>query len=147
MIRSISSAHARRKKERQSEWLGGEPKEKEGLIMAEYMSCCGTVCSDCEYYPDSCGGCEEIEGKVFWLEYTGEEICSIYDCCMNGKRYAHCGQCEELPCRRYDGEDPTKSAEENRADHLRQVEALRRRYNRSAGITERDAGRNGRWKS
>ena len=93
--------------------------------MEKNMSCSGTVCSDCEYYPVDCQGCREIKGKVFWLEYTGESCCDIYECCINQRKYGHCGQCEELPCSRYDREDPTKTKEENEADHAMQMKNLK----------------------
>lgn len=38
--------------------------------MEKRISCCGTICSECEFYPADYQGCEEIEGKVSWLEYT-----------------------------------------------------------------------------
>lgn len=88
------------------------------------ISCCGTICSECEYYPDSCRGCQEIKGRVFWLEYTQERICDIYDCCMNQKKHDHCGQCAELPCSRYERVDPTKTQEENTADYCAQIRNL-----------------------
>ena len=108
--------------------------------MEKKMSCCGTVCSDCEYYPADCRGCREIKGKVFWLEYTGESCCDIYECCINKRKYGHCSQCEELPCSRYDREDPTKTKEENEADHAMQMKNLKehkgeeRKMNRDLGI-------------
>lgn len=85
---------------------------------------CGMVCSDCEYYPADCRGCREIKGKVFWLEYTEEEICDIYDCCQNQKKYVHCGHCDELPCRRFEHDDPTKTSEGNEADRCMQMKNL-----------------------
>lgn len=88
------------------------------------ISCCGTICSECEYYPDSCRGCQEIKGRVFWLEYTQESICDIYDCCMNQKKHDHCGQCAKLPCSRYERVDPTKTQEENTADYCAQIKNL-----------------------
>ncbi|WP_050696563.1 DUF3795 domain-containing protein [Anaeromassilibacillus senegalensis] len=94
--------------------------------MDKIVSCCGCVCSECQYFPDACKGCPEIQGKAFWLAYTGEPVCKIYDCCVNTKRQPHCGLCGELPCRRYEGEDPTKSPEENAEDHRKQLEQLRR---------------------
>ena len=93
--------------------------------MEKRISCCGTICTECEYYPAECGGCDEIEGRVFWLEYTGESICDIYDCCRNQKKYAHCGQCDELPCSLYARNDPTRTPEENEADHCRQMKTLK----------------------
>ncbi len=99
--------------------------DSEKMPMEKKMSCCGTVCSDCEYYPADCQGCGEIKGKVFWLEYIGEICCDIYKCCVNQRKYEHCGQCEELPCGRYDRDDPTKTKEENEADHVMQMKNLK----------------------
>lgn len=82
--------------------------------MGKIISCCGVVCSDCEYYPNDCGGCHKIKGEAFWLTYTGGEICDIYDCCINKKQFTHCGNCSSLPCEFYlNSNDPTKSKEEN----------------------------------
>lgn len=92
--------------------------------MGKKMSCCGMICSECEYYPAECQGCREIKGKVYWLEYTGESCCDIYECCNNQRKYEHCGQCEELPCRRYERDDPTKTPEENAADFSMQIKNL-----------------------
>lgn len=89
------------------------------------ISCCGVVCSECIYYPENCKGCPAISGKPFWLQYSEEDICSIYECCINQKKYAHCGQCELLPCKHYERDDPTKTPEENAEDHRKQIEHLR----------------------
>lgn len=94
------------------------------LHMGKLISCCGTMCSECRYYPAECLGCQKIEGRVFWLEYTGESICDIYNCCLNQKEYVHCGQCKELPCSRYGQEDPTKTQEENQEDYRKQMANL-----------------------
>lgn len=59
------------------------------------------------------------------MDYTGEEICRIYECCVNLKNLAHCGKCHELPCGRYDGSDPTKMPEDNVNDLIKQLEQLR----------------------
>lgn len=95
--------------------------------MERILSCCGVVCSECRYYPKECTGCPDIKGKPYWLDYTGEEICSIYDCCVITKQIKHCGKCAELPCEQYDGEDPTKTAEENEYDHSEQLRNLKSR--------------------
>ncbi len=42
------------------------------MTMDKGMSCCCVLCQEREYYPEECRGCTEIEGKVFWPEYTGE---------------------------------------------------------------------------
>lgn len=93
--------------------------------MRKIISCCGVVCSECGYFASECDGCPAVKGKVFWLEYTGEEVCDIYDCCMKVKGLVHCGQCPQLPCERYEREDPTKTAEENSEDFRKQLEQLR----------------------
>ena len=92
--------------------------------MNKVISCCGVNCSECEYFKKTCKGCAAIEGKPFWLEYTGDSICNIYDCCINRKHYEHCGQCLELPCAFYDQEDPTKSKQENEEDFQKQLAQL-----------------------
>lgn len=92
------------------------------------VSLCGVVCTDCDYYgsEDGCKGCLKIQGKPFWLEYTGGEICDIYDCCTYKKELPHCGKCKELPCTLYGGLDPTKSVEENEAIYQKQMEQLKK---------------------
>ncbi len=32
---------------------------------------CGAVCVECGLFPSKCAGCAKIEGKVYWLTYTG----------------------------------------------------------------------------
>lgn len=94
--------------------------------MEKIISCCGVICSDCKSFPNECKGCPEIKGQVYWLEYTGENICDIYDCCINQKKFPHCGKCHSLPCEYYKRDDPTKSPEENANDHRKQLEQLKR---------------------
>lgn len=48
--------------------------------MNKVINCWGVICSQCEYCPNDCAGCSAIEGKVFWLQYTGMDIYGIYDC-------------------------------------------------------------------
>ena len=93
--------------------------------MEEIISFCGVVCSKCQYFPGECSGCSAIKGQVFWLEYTGGTVCDIYECCVNTKNLVHCGQCENLPCDRYNGSDPTKTAKENENDFIKQLAQLR----------------------
>ena len=49
------------------------------------VSPCGAVCVECASFPVDCPGCRKIKGKVFWLRYTGEDCCGVYDCCVNQK--------------------------------------------------------------
>lgn len=93
--------------------------------MSEVISCCGVVCSDCPSFPEDCKGCPEIKGQVYWLQYTGEPVCVIYNCCVNQKKLPHCGECAQLPCTHYDRCDPTKSPEENAEDHQKQLAQLK----------------------
>lgn len=93
--------------------------------MDKIISCCGVVCSECRFFPEECKGCPEIKGNVFWLQYTGETVCSIYDCCINNKHLEHCGKCASLPCEKYSNDDPTKSPEENAEDRRKQLEQLK----------------------
>lgn len=92
--------------------------------MEKVISCCGVVCSECQYYPNECKGCPTIKGQVFWLEYTGGKVCEIYECCVQMKKLAHCGKCANLPCDRFDGIDPTKTQEENDNDYRQQIAQL-----------------------
>ncbi|MEG0240229.1 DUF3795 domain-containing protein [Anaerorhabdus sp.] len=94
--------------------------------MVQVISCCGVICSNCQYYPNDCKGCPEVKGRVFWLEYTGEEICEIYDCCVNRMKFKHCGKCDNLPCDRYNESDPTKTQEENDNDFIGQLTQLKK---------------------
>lgn len=89
------------------------------------MACCGTVCGACPFFSDQCPGCPAVEGRVFWTKFTGDERCAIYACCVGERHLEHCGRCAELPCPRYDTEDPTLSREENAANLQVQLDRLR----------------------
>ena len=66
-----------------------------------HISCCGQNCSACAHFPHDCVGCNEIEGRVFWLEFVDEVICPIYNCCRNSRELSDCGLCCSHPCARY----------------------------------------------
>ncbi len=85
---------------------------------------CGAVCAECALFPKKCAGCRKIAGKVYWLAYTGGEVCAVYDCCVNGKGCKDCGACEALPCERFT-KDPTVSDEENARNLRRMIARLR----------------------
>ena len=54
---------------------------------------CGIVCSECDFFREkTCAGCTAID-KPFWGEF-----CPVKSCC-EGRRYKHCGQCEDFPCK------------------------------------------------
>lgn len=75
---------------------------------------CGAICEACEKYPTDCSGCKNIKGKVWWLAFTGQEVCPFYACCVEQKQLEHCGKCASFPCTFFSKGDPTKSDEENR---------------------------------
>lgn len=50
------------------------------------FSPCGALCAECGQYGSDCSGCADIKGKVYWLEYTGQSVCAVYDCCVNNKK-------------------------------------------------------------
>lgn len=83
---------------------------------------CGAACIACEKFPGTCKGCRAIRGKVFWLSYTGGDVCPIYQCCKDRKK-KNCGGCQELPCHRF-VKDPTVSDAENEANLKLMLERL-----------------------
>ena len=83
---------------------------------------CGAVCAECGNFPTVCGGCRKIRGKVFWLQFTGDKSCLVYQCCREKKK-RNCGGCPELPCARF-MKDPTISDEENEVHLQKMLERL-----------------------
>ena len=83
---------------------------------------CGAVCAECGNFPTACGGCRKIGGKVFWVQFTGDKVCPVYQCCREKKK-RNCGGCPELPCARF-MKDPTISDEENTAHLQKMLERL-----------------------
>ena len=82
--------------------------------MENIVACCGCICNECPYYQKECGGAQRYrENHSGWN--TREERCNIYRCCVEEKKLPHCGRCSELPCSRYDQQDPTRTPEENAA--------------------------------
>ncbi len=55
---------------------------------------CGLCCAECGWKENcGCGGCIETNGKPFHGE------CPIAQCCQR-KGLTHCGECDELPCKK-----------------------------------------------
>ncbi len=86
---------------------------------------CGAVCIECKIYPAQCAGCTNIKGKVHWLSYTGQDVCAVYDCCVNSKKFKNCGVCENLPCDRFT-KDPTISDEQNAENLAKMIANLKK---------------------
>lgn len=74
--------------------LRGFSKKRQREILN--LSCCGTECTDCEFYQKECAGCNECGGRVFHVPKG--KSCPIYACSVQKHRYAVCAGCEELPC-------------------------------------------------
>lgn len=75
--------------------LAGFSKKRQREILG--LTCCGTECGDCGFYGKNCQGCNALDGKVFHAPKG--RACPIYQCCVRQKKYAACGECEELPCK------------------------------------------------
>ena len=86
---------------------------------------CGTICVECNRFPILCRGCRSIHGKVFWLSYTGNDVCPIYKCCEN-KMKRNCKGCPELPCGRF-MKDPSISDKENENNMKKMMDNLNKR--------------------
>lgn len=80
------------------------------------LSPCGVDCEQCKDYLQSCQGCREIAGKVYWAGYMNLTTCPIFECCIIEKTLVHCGACEKLPCKiYYDTKDPAYTDAEHEA--------------------------------
>ena len=77
---------------RVSLWVGGEGAESTVSELLNVQSRCGLMCDGCSYKAShGCAGCIALSGKPFWGE------CPVAACCQ-GKGYAHCGECPDIPC-------------------------------------------------
>jgi len=89
------------------------------------LQACGANCEECPSFQKECQGCHVLQGKVYWAEYIGVEVCPVYQCCQD-KELAHCGGCAELPCKMwYELKDPTWSDEEQMASIKKRVQLLK----------------------
>lgn len=71
------------------------------MAKKKIVTVCGYSCSDCDHTGKECPGCTKTGGKPFWTTYIGIDQCAIYDCCVNDRRFPHCGRCPDLMCERY----------------------------------------------
>jgi len=58
---------------------------------------CGACCEGCNHSEQCVGGCEAQQGRVFWTQYIGVEVCPVYQC-VKDNGYNSCGDCAKLPC-------------------------------------------------
>ncbi len=81
------------------------------------VTVCGLYCNECHSYQGECNGCREVSGKPYWVQYIGEEVCPIFNCCED-MGIVNCGKCNDIPCKKwYDLKDPNLSEEE----HLKSI--------------------------
>lgn len=90
------------------------------------LSVCGVNCStDCKAYLAECAGCNELQGKVSWAEYYGQEYCPIYACAM-ALGFASCHDCGKAPCEIwYATKNPDATDAEFEADIQSRLKNLR----------------------
>ena len=89
------------------------------------LSVCGLRCDQCNFFPEDCAGCPEMQGKPFWTRGTPEKACGIY-LCVSDKKKNSCGECSELPCGKFDAtRDPAVSEDDHRKGILDRVNRLK----------------------
>jgi len=91
------------------------------------ISACGLICNECQFFNNLCKGCFAVEGKTFWaVDQVPEKICQLFNCAINQRKYSNCGDCLELPCKKFtDLKDPSISEEEHRLSIKKRVDILR----------------------
>ncbi|MPM11174.1 hypothetical protein SDC9_57513 [bioreactor metagenome] len=94
--------------------------------MTSTISICGLDCSTCPEFEKQCAGCVAISGKVFWSTHFNLDKCPLHKCCTDDHSFAHCGQCDQLPCKTYfDMRDPSSTDEQHQESIKNRVEVLR----------------------
>jgi hypothetical protein len=86
---------------------------------------CGACCDDCPRHGSECAGCEAIEGKVYWVQYIGADVCPVFKCARD-KVLNNCGDCSDIPCELWFSlRDPQLSEEEHYKSIEERVSALK----------------------
>lgn len=83
--------------------------------METILSVCGLLCNECRFFTEPCPGCHAVKGATFWASKAMPHgICPLYYCASNEKKYRNCGECSELPCKKFmDLRDPDITEEEH----------------------------------
>ena len=77
---------------------------------------CGYSCSDCDHHGNECKGCSPTQGRPFWTAFVSVDACPVYSCCVNERKFPHCGRCPDLICERFTRfKDPGMTDDEARA--------------------------------
>lgn len=96
--------------------------------MIDFFSVCGCDCSKCDYFQKKeCIDCQQIQGKVWWIDYLNVDLCPIYNCVINTKKIESCGLCAEIPCNLwYDLKDPNHSNEQHNQSVAERIKSLKK---------------------
>ena len=88
---------------------------------------CGSDCSICEHYLDTCKGCREMRARVWWTLDSNLPLgCPIGECCRHKKQIDHCGLCKQMPCEKFISVvDPSMTEEEHAQSVRERVEFLK----------------------
>jgi hypothetical protein len=83
--------------------------------MNQMLSACGLLCDTCDHFQNNCQGCYRVKGSTFWaIKGMPDKVCPLYKCAIIDKKYHNCGQCSELPCKKFsDLKDPNSSDEQH----------------------------------
>ena len=95
--------------------------------MNQLLSVCGLLCNDCGYFSRECNGCYAVRGQTFWAkQIMPEKICPLYKCAVIDKKYNNCGECPELPCKKFtDLKDPDISDERHKKSISERISRLK----------------------
>ncbi len=95
--------------------------------MNQILSACGLLCNECNFYNTSCNGCYAVKGSTFWaIKTVPDKICTLYKCAVIDKKFNSCGQCAELPCKKFtDLKDPNTSDEQHQKSIGERVKRLK----------------------
>jgi hypothetical protein len=94
--------------------------------MSQTVSVCGMLCGKCDF-KKTCPGCYTVKGSTFWAkEAMPDKTCPLYKCAVIEKKYRTCGQCSEVPCKKFiDLRDPNISVEQHKKSIDERVSRLR----------------------
>lgn len=94
--------------------------------MNQLVSVCGLLCSECDYFNNTCNGCYAVKGSTFWAqEAMPDKLCPLYKCATIERNFNSCGQCKELPCGKFlDLKDPNISDEQHKKSIKERVARL-----------------------
>jgi len=91
------------------------------------ISACGLICDECQFFNKPCKGCYKVGGKTFWAqEAIPAKICPLFNCAVHELKLSNCGECHQLPCKKFmELKDPHITEEEHKASIQKRVDRLR----------------------